>query len=342
MEQIKPKSFWQKPEGKTGGILLLAIIAAVGVGVYQLLPYLITLMQNMLYLTLLGVGFAALLYVLFDPTFRNNIWTLYKMAMRKMTGMVIELDPIAIQEMHIGTLKEKRVEMDTHLSQLNGSRAAIAQVIQTNEKSKQSALTQATVAQREMVTNPRMKNQFIFQTAEAGRYDSANKDLIPVQSTIDVLYNTLSKVYDDSEWLVKDLESQVRINKIKYKAIKEGTNTIRAAGKFFNNTGAEQEMFLASMEYVEQDMAARVGEIDRFIQNTTTIMDSIDLKNGVMQENGVKMLAEFQNTDYTSLLQPINITDIPVEGDSKSDKILLPKSTPSINTSKSNNKFENL
>lgn len=334
MENQKPKSFWEKPEGKTGGVLLVAIIGAIGVGIYKLLPYLITLMQNVLYLSLLGVGFAALLYVLFDKTFRNNIWTLYKMAMRKMTGMVVELDPIAIQEMHIKTLQDKREEMNAHLILLNGSRASLTNTIQQNEKARIEALKIANEAQKQADTNSRMKNQMIFETNEAGRLQAANDEIKPVQNTINILYETLSKVYDDSEWLIKDLISQTKINKEKYKAINEGVKTVNAAGKFFNSNDEENNQFLMSLEVMEQQTNDRIGQIDRFMSTTTTIMDSIDLKNCVMQEDGLKMLKEFQSQDYSSLLKPIN-SDNKINLD-------IPQAIPMSKSGLSNNKFDGL
>ncbi|MCI5059126.1 MAG: hypothetical protein MRY83_23640, partial [Flavobacteriales bacterium] len=70
---IKPKSFWKKPEGKTGMFGLAAIAGGVGYLLYKLLPYLISIVENTLYLSLLLGVLAALIYVILDPKFRNLI-----------------------------------------------------------------------------------------------------------------------------------------------------------------------------------------------------------------------------------------------------------------------------
>jgi hypothetical protein len=48
------KSFWDRPEGKTGMVFLVAGGIAASVGLYFLLPFLITLVANTLYLG--GIG----------------------------------------------------------------------------------------------------------------------------------------------------------------------------------------------------------------------------------------------------------------------------------------------
>ena len=47
-EKFKQKSFWQKPEGVTGTIFLLGLLAGGGYLLYIALPTLIGLMSNLL------------------------------------------------------------------------------------------------------------------------------------------------------------------------------------------------------------------------------------------------------------------------------------------------------
>ncbi|MCC7467419.1 MAG: hypothetical protein IT261_14155, partial [Saprospiraceae bacterium] len=50
MQPIKPKNFWERPEGVTGGIFMAAILLGGGYLLYKALPTLITLASNTLYL----------------------------------------------------------------------------------------------------------------------------------------------------------------------------------------------------------------------------------------------------------------------------------------------------
>ena len=73
MTDFKQKSFWQRPEGVTGAIFLVALLAGLGILLFSALPLLITAMQNVLVLTGMIIGLAALLYVVFDRRMRNLV-----------------------------------------------------------------------------------------------------------------------------------------------------------------------------------------------------------------------------------------------------------------------------
>ncbi|NJK85694.1 MAG: hypothetical protein HC906_06740 [Bacteroidales bacterium] len=94
MENITTKSFWQKPEGKTGILGIIGMIAGGGYLLYKALPFLISLTQNILHLSFLLLGLGALIYIVLDPKIRNLIFYLYKSFVRKITGIFIQIDPI--------------------------------------------------------------------------------------------------------------------------------------------------------------------------------------------------------------------------------------------------------
>lgn len=45
-QTISPKTFWQRPEGKTGTIIGLGILAGGAVLLYKILPFLLLLLQT--------------------------------------------------------------------------------------------------------------------------------------------------------------------------------------------------------------------------------------------------------------------------------------------------------
>ena len=48
---MKSKSFWQRPEGITGGLLLAGLVVGGGILLSNILPVLVSLAQNTLYLS---------------------------------------------------------------------------------------------------------------------------------------------------------------------------------------------------------------------------------------------------------------------------------------------------
>jgi len=92
-QNFKPKSFWEKPEGTAGMAVGVVTAGAALMGLYQILPWLITLTKNMLTLGLELMALAGLIYVVADSRFRNLLSFGYKSAIRFMTGIFIQIDP---------------------------------------------------------------------------------------------------------------------------------------------------------------------------------------------------------------------------------------------------------
>ena len=94
------KSFWKRPEGVTGAIFLAGLVAGGGYLLYTALPTLIALASNTLYLALMVMVIAALLYMVLDPKMRRLIGYTYKSVMRWLTGLFVQLDPIGVFKLH--------------------------------------------------------------------------------------------------------------------------------------------------------------------------------------------------------------------------------------------------
>ena len=58
MQNFKPKSFWQRPEGVTGVLFLGSILAAAGYVFVNYLPTIMQLAENTLYLSVIQMDSA--------------------------------------------------------------------------------------------------------------------------------------------------------------------------------------------------------------------------------------------------------------------------------------------
>ncbi|MEM1357644.1 MAG: hypothetical protein AAGF89_05570, partial [Bacteroidota bacterium] len=59
--------------------------------------------------------------------------------------------------------------------------------------------------------------------------------------------------------------------------------------------------FDMAMENITEDVANKVGEMERFMEMSANFMDSVDLQNGVFEEEGMQMLEQWEK-ESTSLL----------------------------------------
>src|SRR5260370_4554532 len=102
------KSFWQRPEGTVGKIILVVAGLAVAYGFVQLLPFLIAAATDTLHLALLVAGLLIVVFVITDHPGRTLAKLIFQSALRYLTGLFIELDPIGILQNYIAEMKTNR------------------------------------------------------------------------------------------------------------------------------------------------------------------------------------------------------------------------------------------
>ena len=61
-------------------------------------------------------------------------------------------------------------------------------------------------------------------------------------------------------------------------------------------------MFDQALEVIADDVANKVGETERFMEMSSSFMDSVDLQNGVFEEEGMKMLEEWEKKSTLLLM----------------------------------------
>jgi len=61
-------------------------------------------------------------------------------------------------------------------------------------------------------------------------------------------------------------------------------------------------MFDMAMESIADDVAGKVGEMERFMEMSSNFMNSIDLQNGIFEEEGLKMLEKWEQEGVSLLL----------------------------------------
>lgn len=57
-----------------------------------------------------------------------------------------------------------------------------------------------------------------------------------------------------------------------------------------------------ALEAIADDVSKKVGEMERFMDLSSNFMDSIDLNNGIFEEEGLKMLEKWEREGASLLL----------------------------------------
>ena len=296
-KEFKPKSFWQRPEGVTGMVFLAGLALGAGYLVATNIGWIIGLVSNTISLAILLIVLAAILYMVLDPKMRNLVWYGYKSVMRWVTGLFVQLDPIGILKSYVDNLKDNLRKMNKQISMLRGQMHKLQEIIFNNKKQIESNLQLASKAKAS-----NKQAIMILKSRKAGRLKESNMRLEDLYQRMEVLYRVLTKMYENSQILMEDIKDQVEVKEQERKAIHASHSAMRSAMSIMSGDPDRRAMFDSAMEAIADDVASKVGEMERFMDMSANFMDSIDLKNGIFEEEGMKMLEKWEKEGVSLIL----------------------------------------
>ncbi len=294
--EYKPKHFWDRPEGTTGMIT----IGVLALGLYALAKSLLPSILNLLDMAIAVVGKAivltagcallfALIYVLTSRSFQTAVSAIFKSAMRAVTGKIVEIDPIGIMRNYIDTLKSKKVVMDRNVAALNGQITLIKQRIEKNKNNMDNAMRTAAVAK-----DRGMQMQFSLQARSAGRLEKSNITYQQMLDKMTILYRALKKYQEATAVTIADLTEEVQVRSDEREAIIKASRAMNGAMSILRGSGPEKELFDQAMEFTVADYGQRLGEIDDFMDTTKSILEGMDLQNGVYDVAALEKLSAWE------------------------------------------------
>lgn len=291
------RSFWSRPEGILG---LVVILAAAGVGlVYfnQILEFLIRVVSNTLHLAFLLGALALLVFLLTSRDIRTGAFFLFKTLMRKLTGLVIQLDPIAILKIYVDDLKQKRQKMQGQIDTLAGQLVKLNKKIGENNEQIKQKFAEANKASS-MADRPGMKEASQLATIEGAGLQQMNEKLLPLQRNMKVVLAFMEKVNQSADYIIKETEIKVRLKEVEYKIVKESSSALRTAVSIFKGNPDKKFYFDESMEYIQDDMSQKLGEMKRAMDLSMDFINSVDVQNGILSDKGQAMLEAYNKGEF--------------------------------------------
>lgn len=294
---FKPKSFWRRPEGITGALVLGGVLIGGGILVAAAIPILLPLLETTLGLVVTLAVLGAIIFMALDPKMRNLVWYMYKSVMRWVTGLFVQIDPIGILKSYVQDLKSNLRKMNKQISKLRGQMHKLKELIINNQREIKSNLTMASKAK-----DSNKKSMMILKSRKAGRLRESNMKLEDLYKKMEILYRVLSKMYENSEIMLEDIQDQVMVKEQERKAIRMSHSAMKSAMNIISGNADKRAMFDQALEAVADDVSQKVGEMERFMEMSDNFMKSVDLQNGVFEEEGLKMLEQWENEGISLLL----------------------------------------
>jgi predicted nucleic acid-binding Zn-ribbon protein len=152
----------------------------------------------------------------------------------------------------------------------------------------------------------------VLKARKAGRLKESNLKLTDLYRKMEILYRVLGKMYENSEIMLEDVKDQVTVKEQERKAIRASHGAMKSAMNILAGNKDQRYMFDMALETIAEDVSQKVGEMERFMEMSENFMDSIDLQNGVFEEEGLAMLEKWETEGVSLLLG--NDKDLLVSG----------------------------
>ncbi len=290
--QTELKSYWNRPGGKFGVFAGLGILGIIG---YYVLPIFSTIVWNTLNFGVALVSLALFLYMVTNRKLRLSFYYFYEILMKKLVGIVIELDPFIIAEDYLGDMENQREKLYKQSTEVDAQKEKIDLKIKEKKAELTKLMTKAQVA-KEKNMMPELGNA----TRQIGRLDEYVAQLTPIRDNLSRIGDYLTKIHKNSAYLIEDAKNELELKKDLYKSVTSGNQALSSALKIFKGDPEKKLLVEQSMEFLKDDIAGKLANMKKAIGYSADFMQSIDLDNATYEKEGLRLL-ENVNPDYKLL-----------------------------------------
>jgi hypothetical protein len=325
--QTSGKSFFERPEGKVGLAVTAMALAGASYGLYLALPALIALAMNVIQLAALCAVIAVVFYSIADGRVRAFAAYLYKSFFRLLTGFFIEIDPIGILKSHIDELGLKLSAMRDQLGNLNGQIRRVQRLIEQNTELRETALSLARTGRHD----PAHADASRLQARHAVKLEDSNARLSAMQQQMQTLFRMLKKLSDTAELVLQDMKNTVDIKTRERSSIKAAYSAYRGALAILQGQSEGRELYDRAMEFLNDDYARKLGEIEMFMDFSDGVIKAADLENLAYDARATERLDEWERRLSDTLLGSGNTANgAPASAASLALRARLPELTAPI------------
>lgn len=294
------KSFWQRPEGKLGGVILLATGIAGLYGFSLILPWLILLLANTIEAAVLGVVLFCILCVLSSRRFRNMVSNIFQSSMRFVTGIFVEIDPIGILENTLERTEEALRKLGKAVAGVNGAKQAIQSQMSKNTsiiekaKSLKDQADQSLSNEKDQLIRQRLILDRQRQLQEVGRRMHSNDKLQVILTQTTKMYGMLVRFRNLGDFNVENTRAEIENAKSERKTIQESYRGMSFARKIISGDPEQLRLYNQSLEFLAEDNARKLGEIEDFADYSQKYLTEMDLEQGAAASDAEHMLSQYE------------------------------------------------
>ncbi|MFN0048477.1 MAG: PspA/IM30 family protein [Cytophagales bacterium] len=285
----KLKSYWDRPGGKFGVVAGIGIAIAIG---YYVMPILSAVVWNTLNFGIALTSLGVFLYCITNRKLRLSFYYFYEILMKKLVGLVIELDPFIIAEDYINDMEKQREKLYEQSIEVDTQKEKIDLKIKEKEKEMHKLVSKAEAA-KESNMMPELGNA----TRQIGRIKEYIQQLTPIRDNLARIGDYLTKVHKNSAYMIEDAKNELELKKDLYRSVSSGNKALSSALKIFKGDPEKKLLVEQSMEYLKDDIAGKLANMKKAIGYSADFMRGIDLDNATFEKEGLKMLDSFSSDE---------------------------------------------
>lgn len=299
MEQSTGTRPWyKKSENFVGapavGLGIAALLVYAGL---HLLPFIILALTNTIYtVVLLGV-LAGLLFAALDKDVHTSVYYGWKLLTRAIGWAIVDQNPIAVIETSIHRMQSRLDEMMQNKNDVGGQLKGLQTKIKQNSDKAEGDLKRAKLAEK----NGDLQGKTLM-AMEAQQLLLSNKNLSETKNKIELMYRVLDKMVSTVDFNIKKTSSELEIKKEERKAIMSAHKAMTSGWKVISGSSPDADMFNRAMESIADTANRQLAEIDDIMDLSQGIIKGVDLEKGVIEEDALKMLENWENGGNSSLL----------------------------------------
>ena len=294
------KSFWSRKEGKTGMFFIVAILGIMGYAFVKLLPWLLWLASSTLTLIAELAVIGVLLYMIFDPKVRTLVFYIYKMIMRKLTGLIIELDPIAVVKTYLEKMQERYQVLVHQRDELGGTKSLVQREYEGNKDEIAKAVSMAKEAQKRSLS-PEEINVY---TQQIGELTEQNKKYQGYLMQLDQFCRFLEKAQTKAKATIDSTANTIHNKERERQIVRKTYSALSTAMSILSGSPNDKYMYDQAMESMEQDISMKLGSIDRFTRDIGGFIKTFDLQDAAMADKGQQLLDQLGKSELLALPEP--------------------------------------
>lgn len=282
------KGFLDKKEGKWGLVIGIAALGAAGYALLSNLPWFIALLTNVITAgALLGVIIVAVA-VIWDGRLPAALWYLYQNGITRALQAMWRSDPVSIAWSYVFSLRKYREKMQAMIAQLKGQINSLVLLIKENKQEIEKNLAGARKAKE-----IGKQAEFLLRSRKVGRKNESNVKYEDALATLDKMYKTAVRMDEVAELLIEDTADQIRERTTMYNSMRSAASVFSAFKSIMKGDKNKKFIFDGAMEFMQEDIANKVGEIESFMDMSKKFLDGVDIDNAIFEEQGEKMIEQW-------------------------------------------------